>query len=127
MPGFPAFENAERAFENGLFAEALDGYNAFLLDAYDGHFADAALFKIGKIFRLTGREDDALAVFSRLRREFPESSSGFPMPCWRCLHPPSMKVDRFPGGCHQRNRFYRICRLSTLQLTPFFLDCRRCL
>ena len=74
MPEYPAFQNAERAFENGMFAEALDGYHAFLLDAYDSHFADAALFKIGKIFRLTGREDDALAVFFRLRHEFPESS-----------------------------------------------------
>jgi ABC-type branched-subunit amino acid transport system substrate-binding protein len=118
MPGFPAFENAERAFENGLFAEALDGYNAFLLDAYDGHFADAALFKIGKIFRLTGREDDALAVFSRLRREFPESSlaSDAMLEMLTLLY----EGDRFQAVVTNGIAFIESAG-PTLQLTPFFL------
>ncbi|MBC2742914.1 MAG: penicillin-binding protein activator [Desulfosarcina sp.] len=74
MPGYSAFQNAERAFDNGLYTEALDGYNAFLREAYDDQFVDAAMFKIGKIYRLTGRDGDAMAVFSRLNHEFPESA-----------------------------------------------------
>jgi len=74
MPGNAAYQNAERALENGLPAEALDGYNTFLREAYDNPFVDDALFKIGKIYRLAGRDDDAIAVFSRLKREFPESA-----------------------------------------------------
>ncbi|MFO7716889.1 ABC transporter substrate-binding protein [Desulfosarcina sp.] len=74
MPGYSDYQNAEQAFENGLYAEALDGYNTFLREAYGDRFVDAALFKIGKIYRLTGRNDDAMAVFSRLNREFPQST-----------------------------------------------------
>ena len=73
IPVHPAFRDAEGAFENGQFLEALAGYNALLREAYHDPFADMALFKIGKIFRLTGRDEDALAVFSRLIREFPKS------------------------------------------------------
>ena len=118
MPGYPAFQNAERAFENGLFAEALEGYNAFLLDAYDGHFADAALFKIGKIFRLTGREDDALAVFFRLRHEFPESSlaSDAMLEILTVLY----EGDRFQALVTNGIAFIESAG-PTLQLTPFFL------
>jgi len=74
IPGYSVFQNAERAFDKGQYADALDAYNAFLREADDAHFVDAALFKIGKIFRLTGRDDDALAVFYRLNHEFPESA-----------------------------------------------------
>lgn len=74
IPGPSAFRDAERAFDNGRYAEALDRYNAFLREADDDHPVDAALFKIGKILRLTSRDEDALAVFSRLNREFPESA-----------------------------------------------------
>ena len=74
MPGHQAFQDAERALDNGLYAEALDGYNLFLREAYDDPFVDEALFKIGQVCRLVGRDDDAIAVFSRLNREFPEST-----------------------------------------------------
>ncbi|MBR9987614.1 MAG: penicillin-binding protein activator [Desulfosarcina sp.] len=74
MPGNQAFQDAERAFDNGLYAEALDGYNLFLREAYDDPFVDDALFKIGRVYRLTGRDDDAIAVFFRLNREFPASA-----------------------------------------------------
>lgn len=73
MPGNQAYQDAERALDSGLYAEALDGYNLFLQEAYDDPFVDDALFKIGRLYRLTGRDDDAIAVFSRLNREFPES------------------------------------------------------
>jgi ABC-type branched-subunit amino acid transport system substrate-binding protein len=72
-PGNQAFQDAERAFENGLYTEALEGYNTFLREAYADAFVDDALFKIGRLYRLAGRDDDAIAVFSRLKREFPES------------------------------------------------------
>jgi branched-chain amino acid transport system substrate-binding protein len=74
MPGNQAFQDAERDFDNGLYAEALEGYNLFLREAYDDPFVDDALFKIGRLYRLAGRDDDAIAVFSRLNREFPESA-----------------------------------------------------
>lgn len=67
------FRRAERAFEEGRLAEALDGYNAFLRDAVDDPSADDALFKIGAILSRIGRTMEAVAVFSRLKREFPES------------------------------------------------------
>ncbi|WP_372681953.1 tol-pal system YbgF family protein [Desulfosarcina sp.] len=73
MPGNQAYQDAEQAFENGLYAEALDGYNLFLREAYEDPFVDDALFKIGRLYRLAGRDDDAIAVFFRLNREFPES------------------------------------------------------
>ena len=66
MPGNQAYQDAERALDSGLYAEALDGYNLFLQEAYDDPFVDDALFKIGRLYRLTGRDDDAIAVFSRL-------------------------------------------------------------
>jgi branched-chain amino acid transport system substrate-binding protein len=73
MPGYSDLQNAERAFENGLYTEALEGYNTLLREAYDATFVDTVLIKIGKIFWFTGRDKDALAVFFRLLREFPES------------------------------------------------------
>lgn len=74
IPIHSGFQNAERAFENGMYTEALDGYRTFLREAYNDHFADHALFKIGKIYSLTGRDNDAVAVFARLKREFPRSA-----------------------------------------------------
>jgi len=74
IPLHPDFEGAERAFESGQYPEALTLYNQFLRDAYDDPFVDAALFKIGKIYRWSGRDDDAIAVFSRLTHEFPRST-----------------------------------------------------
>lgn len=116
--GYPAFQEAERAFENDLFAEALDGYNAFLMETYDGHFADAALYKIGKIFSLTGRRDDALAVFSRLLHEFPESplASDAMLDILRVLY----DGDRFEAVVANGTAFIESAG-PTLQLTPFFL------
>ncbi len=118
LPGFPAFQKAERAFEKGLFAEALEGYNDFLLEARDGHFADAELYKIGKILRLTGREDDALAVFSRLRHEFPESTlaSDALLDILRVLY----DGGRFQAVVSNGTAFIQSAG-PTLQLTPFLL------
>ncbi len=73
MPGYSAFQNAGRAFDSGQYLEALNGYNVFLREAYGSPFVDEALFKIGTIYRLTGRDDHAIAVFSRLNNQFPES------------------------------------------------------
>ncbi|MGA6926220.1 MAG: penicillin-binding protein activator [Desulfosarcina sp.] len=72
-PGQLAFRDAERAFEKGLTLEALEGYQTFLREAGEDPAADEALFKIGTIFRLSGRDQDALTVFSRMMREFPKS------------------------------------------------------
>ncbi len=69
----PDFKNGEQAFEANQYPEALASYNRFLGNSYDDPFIDVALFKIGKIYQWSGRDDDAVAVFSRLGREFPES------------------------------------------------------
>lgn len=69
----PAFMDAENAFGRGAYTEAMAGYNTFLRHAEDDHFMDAALFKIGKIYRFTDHDLDAIAIFSRLEREFPQS------------------------------------------------------
>lgn len=74
MPGQPAYRDAEQAFADGRYIEALENYQAFLREADGAPSVDAALFKIGTIYRLTDRQSDALAVFSRLIREFPASS-----------------------------------------------------
>ncbi|MGD9310060.1 MAG: ABC transporter substrate-binding protein, partial [Desulfosarcina sp.] len=73
IPVPSAFADAEQAFENGQYPEALAAYNTFVKESYDDPLAVMALVKIGKIYRLTGRKEDALAVFSRIIREFPAS------------------------------------------------------
>ncbi len=73
MPRHEAFENAERNFSKGLYGEALADYNTFLQEAYQDPYAATALFRIGKILHLTGRDADAVAVLERLTREFPDS------------------------------------------------------
>ena len=72
-PSHPVFLEAEQAFDSGQYNEALTLYNTFLDQAYNDLSADVALFKIGKIFQLNGRSEDALAVFLRLAHEFPQS------------------------------------------------------
>lgn len=74
MDQHPEFQRAGQALAAGHYVEALDRYNAFLREAFDAPFVDAALFDIGVIFRKIGRYDDAVAVFLRLRREFPHSA-----------------------------------------------------
>lgn len=74
IPVHETYQKAVRAFENGLYNEALDSYHTYLREAYDDPYVDAALFAIGKIYRLAGREDDAMAVFGRLNHEFPQSA-----------------------------------------------------
>ncbi len=71
------FQDAEKAFEAAQYSAALDGYNAFLQKNYETPLADDALFKIGKIFELTGQPDNAIAVFSRITREFPQGNRAF--------------------------------------------------
>jgi branched-chain amino acid transport system substrate-binding protein len=118
MPGHSAFQDAERAFENGLYTEALEGYNTFLREADDDPFFDDALFKIGKIYRLTGSDDDAIAVLSRLNREFPESAlvSGAKLEILNIL---------FDGGYFESVITYGLAFIEptdpTLLRTPFFI------
>jgi ABC-type branched-subunit amino acid transport system substrate-binding protein len=73
LPGHPIFQSAERAFEKGAYREALDGYRAFLRETDTDADVDAALLRIGQIFRRSGRNEEALAVLARLDREFPAS------------------------------------------------------
>ncbi len=72
-PSHPIYQRAERAFERGDYLEALIDYQAFLREADTDADLDGALFRIGQIFRRSGRNEAALAVFARLDREFPAS------------------------------------------------------
>ena len=72
-PSHPIYQRAEYAFERGADVEALADYQAFLREADTDADLDAALFRIGQIFRRSGRYEAALAVFARLDREFPAS------------------------------------------------------
>jgi ABC-type branched-subunit amino acid transport system substrate-binding protein len=118
MPGNQAFQDAERDFDNGLYAEALAGYNLFLQEAYDDPFVDEALFKIGRLYRLAGRDDDAIAVFSRLSREFPQS----PLVSGAMLE--TLKI-LFDAGNFDSVVKYGLAYIAptdpTLLRTPFFL------
>ncbi len=69
----PLFFEAETAFDNGYYEMALAQYQLFLKNAGDAAQIDKALFKIGKIYRLTGQNNEALKAFSRLTSEFPDS------------------------------------------------------
>ena len=68
------FRTAERAFEDGRYAEALDLYNQFLRESEDSGFMEMTLFKIAKIYRFTGRSNDAIAVLLQLKQDFPKSA-----------------------------------------------------
>ena len=70
----PIFLDAENAFDNGDYALALERYQAILNEATDDALKDRALFKIGKIYRLTDRDDEALAIFYRLAKALPKSA-----------------------------------------------------
>ena len=73
-PAHELFATAERAFEEGRYAEALDLYNQFLRESDDSMFIEMTLFKIGKIYRFTGRSNDAMAVLLQLQQDYPHSA-----------------------------------------------------
>ena len=73
LPEHADFRTAERAFEDGRYDEALELYNKFLEESERNLFAEMALFKIAKIHRYAGRNDDAMAALEKLKRDFPES------------------------------------------------------
>ncbi|WP_155309230.1 penicillin-binding protein activator [Desulfosarcina ovata] len=72
-PGQSVFQDAELAYDKGLYNEALVGYQHFLHQSYGDRHTDTALFKIGRIYRRMGNDEDSLAVFARLTHEFPQS------------------------------------------------------
>ena len=67
------FRTAERAFEDGRYEEALQLYDNFLEESEPNLFTEMALFKVAKIYRHTGRNDDAMAVLKQLIQGFPDS------------------------------------------------------
>ena len=73
-PEHADFQNAELAFEDGRYDEALQLYNKFLEESEPNLFTEMALFKVAKIYRHIGRIDDAVALLKRLARDFPESA-----------------------------------------------------
>ncbi|BBO74122.1 hypothetical protein DSCW_15390 [Desulfosarcina widdelii] len=73
MPEHADFQAAERTFEEGRYDEALELYNKFLEKSEPNLFTEMALFKVAKIYRHTGRDEEALSVLTQLTRDFPES------------------------------------------------------
>jgi len=72
-PEYADFQTAERTFEDGRYNEALALYNKFLEESEPNLYTEMALFKIAKIYRYTGRNDDAMVVLTQLTRDFPQS------------------------------------------------------
>jgi ABC-type branched-subunit amino acid transport system substrate-binding protein len=68
-----AYTRALDHFNNDRYREALEGFTTFLRERDQDAYVDAALFKIGMIFRSMGRDDDAMSVLSRMVREYPDS------------------------------------------------------
>lgn len=71
-PEHADFRTAERAFEEGRYHEALQLYEKFLEESEPNLFTEMALFKVAKIYRHTGRNDEAMAVLTQLTQDFPE-------------------------------------------------------
>ncbi|MDL2328146.1 penicillin-binding protein activator [Desulfosarcina sp. OttesenSCG-928-A07] len=67
------FQGGERAFEAGRYDDAMEQYQKLLEDSPSSRFSENALYKIGRIYRITGRNNEALTTFSRLVRDFPKS------------------------------------------------------
>ena len=73
LPERSLFKDAQQAYADGRYTDALEGFNRFLREVGHGRHADIALFRIGSIFQATNRDEDAISVFGRLTREYPYS------------------------------------------------------
>lgn len=67
------FENAQRLFESGAYAESLSAFGSYLERFPRGVYADAALLKTGDIHRILGDLTAARRAYDRLIRQHPES------------------------------------------------------
>ncbi|MBW1954505.1 MAG: penicillin-binding protein activator [Deltaproteobacteria bacterium] len=67
------FENAQRLFESGAYAESLSAFGSYLERFPRGVHADAALLKTGAIHRILGDLTAARQAYDRLIRQHPES------------------------------------------------------
>ena len=74
IPEHKVFQAAERAFEEGRYGEALESYNQFLRESEEPLLVEMTLFKIAKIYRYTGRSQDAMAVLLQLQQDAPQST-----------------------------------------------------
>ena len=68
-----SFNTAEELYQQGAYADALNMYLKYLSLSPNGKVKDQALMKIGSIYSLQGRFDDAIKIFNQLIQEHPHS------------------------------------------------------
>ena len=118
LPEHETFQTAEQAFEEGRYAEALDLYNQILRESEDNTLIEVTLFKIAKVYRFTGRSQDAMAVLLQLRQDYPKSAMASDVEL-------EILTILFEGGSFEevvaRGRAYAETTDPTLRRGPFFL------
>jgi len=71
------FYKAEELYKSRLYAEALDMYLNYIkrppTDKDKHQFKDRALMKMGSIYTIQGKFDDARTIYKQLIKEFPQS------------------------------------------------------
>jgi len=72
---FASFQKAEQLYQSRSYAEALDMYLKYVSRATDdkNQVKDKALMKIGSIYTIQGKFDQATRVYKQLIQEYPDS------------------------------------------------------
>jgi len=69
-----AYDQAFRALRETRYADAAEGFDAFLRDHPDSAYAPNALYWLGEVYYVTRDFEIALAQFERLQNTYPDSS-----------------------------------------------------
>ena len=69
----PIFQKAEQLYKARSYAEAIDMYLKYITQATNEKFKDKALMKIGSIYTIQGKFDQAASIYKQLTEEHPES------------------------------------------------------
>lgn len=69
-----AYDQAFRALRETRYADAAEGFDAFLRDHPQSSYAPNALYWLGEVYYVTRDFETALAQFERLQETYPDSS-----------------------------------------------------
>jgi len=69
-----AYDQAFNALRETRYADAAEGFDAFLRDHPDSSYAPNAMYWLGEVYYVTRDFETALAQFERLQETYPESS-----------------------------------------------------
>ncbi len=72
-PSYELFSHAEKMLQMKSYEKALADYNEYLERYPAGPLADAALMKIGSIYTMLGKNQQARSIYQRLIDEYPKS------------------------------------------------------